>query len=103
MSEQLDKQFMDASDGLAGLPVSASSYELDPSRYMAHVEEFDISEEQKIELLQTLWSVMRSFVEMGFKGDVCVQIFGESLKDLEEDSAHDRIDAAIPAQNGERT
>ncbi len=55
-----------------------------------------MSEEQKIELLQTLWSVMRSFVEMGFKGDFCDLIFNEQAKALEADSGRATIEASIP-------
>ena len=49
----------------------------DPSRYGAEMDQFDISEDQKLELLTTLWSIMRSFVELGFQGDVCAMVFPE--------------------------
>jgi hypothetical protein len=42
----------------------------DPTRYRQHIDDFDISEEQKQELLATLWSIMSSFVELGFRVDV---------------------------------
>lgn len=31
----------------------------------------DMTDAQKIELLQTLWSIMRSFVELGFSVKLC--------------------------------
>ena len=43
----------------------------DPAKYRAEVDAFDITEEQKQELLLILWSIMRSFVELGFNVDVC--------------------------------
>jgi hypothetical protein len=52
--------------------------ELDAAEYLPEMAEFDLTEAQKIELLQTLWSIMRSFVELGFQADICGQIFGES-------------------------
>lgn len=51
--------------------------ELDPHMYLGDFEEFDMSEEKKIELLQTLWSIMRSFVELGFEYDVTEQTPGD--------------------------
>jgi hypothetical protein len=51
--------------------------EPDPARYRAALAEFDLTEAQETELLQTLWSIMHTFVEMGFTVDVCGQLFGE--------------------------
>ena len=48
--------------------------QLDPARYRAEIDLFDITEEQKRELLATLWSIMRSFVELGFTVDVCAAL-----------------------------
>lgn len=48
-----------------------ASLQLDPAKYRAEVDDFDITEAQKQELLLTLWSIMRSFVELGFSVDVC--------------------------------
>ena len=42
---------------------------LDMDRYREHVAEFDLTEEQKTELLRTLWSIMKSFVDLGFGVD----------------------------------
>jgi hypothetical protein len=52
--------------------------ELDATDYLPEMEDFDMTEAQKIELLETLWSIMRLFVELGFQADICGQIFGES-------------------------
>ena len=49
--------------------------ELDPSRYMAELKELDLSEAEKVELLRALWSVMYSFVRLGFDVKNCGQIF----------------------------
>jgi hypothetical protein len=97
MSEHLDKHFMEASEGLAGISISSTPYDLDPARYLGEIADFDMSEEQKVELLQTLWSIMRSFVEMGFKGDACELIFGDRAKHLAEDSPSEMIGDHIPA------
>lgn len=58
--------------------------ELDPADYLADMEGFDLTEAQKIELLETLWSIMRAFVEMGVdigETDPCGQIFGSVAPD----------------------
>lgn len=54
----------------AASPVPAS-LDLDASKYSAELEDFEMTEDQKRELLETLWSIMRSFVELGFSVDVC--------------------------------
>ena len=54
---------------------AALAPELDPSRYMADLHEMDLSEAEKIELLEVLWSVMYSFVRLGFDVKNCGQMF----------------------------
>lgn len=51
------------------------SLELDTASYLGDLDEFEIDEEQKIELLETLWNIMRSMVEIGISVDICGQIF----------------------------
>ncbi|MEN8129340.1 MAG: hypothetical protein ABFS45_03925 [Pseudomonadota bacterium] len=51
---------------------------LDPDKYREHLDEFDLSEEQQNELLETLWNIMRTFVEIGFGLD-SVQIFSSPM------------------------
>ena len=45
------------------------------TKYMSHVEDFDLTEEQKIELLQTLWTIMEAFVDIGFGVDAVQLLF----------------------------
>lgn len=74
-----------------GLPQLADHYtgavspmptalDLDPGKYLTDLSDFDITEAQKMELLQTLWSIMRAFVDLGFEVDICEQLLGESEK-----------------------
>ena len=39
---------------------------LDPDKYRDYLDDFDLDEAQQNELLEVIWNVMRSFVEMGF-------------------------------------
>lgn len=48
---------------------------LDIKKYQSHVEDFDLTEEQKIELLQTLWTIMETFVDIGFGVDAVQLLF----------------------------
>ena len=48
---------------------------LDPADYAEDMAAFDMSEDQKREFLETLWSIMRAFAEMGFSVDLCGQLF----------------------------
>lgn len=50
---------------------------LDPADYADDMAAFDMTEEQKREFLEALWSIMRSLAELGIKYDVCGQLFGE--------------------------
>lgn len=58
--------FAHAADDDAG----PASLPFDPEDYRAEVNAFDLTEAQKQELLWTLWSIMRSFVELGFTTDI---------------------------------
>jgi hypothetical protein len=67
--------FGDAAD-LADNTLAArpAALELAAAKYRADVEEFEMTDAQKAELLETLWSIMRSFVELGFSVNICEQI-----------------------------
>lgn len=55
--------------------------ELDPAKYLPMMADFDMTQAQKIEMLETLWAIMRSFVDLGFRMDICGQ-FLDNLTDL---------------------
>jgi hypothetical protein len=62
-------------DTLKEAPIQVpATLELDAAKYRADVEEFEMTDAQKAELLETLWSIMRSFVELGFSVNICEQI-----------------------------
>ena len=61
---------------------------LDVKKYQSHLEDFDMTEEQKLELLETLWSIMAAFVDLGFGRDSvqCIfQSFGSNSLNSEGD------------------
>lgn len=88
----LDREFSDA--GAAVPP----ALELDIERYRADLAGFDLTPDQQRELLETLWSIMRSFVELGFTVDVCGQVFGD-----EAASAPGAVESAIATTTAAET
>ncbi len=76
------------------LPVPPA-LDLDPDDYMADLDGFDLTDAQKIDLLQTLWAIMGRFVEMGFCADACGQILGFS--DPVSDNAGDGVGCNDPS------
>lgn len=75
-------------------PVSTrSASERELSRYMPDLQDMTIPEEQKIALLETLFDIMRRFVEMGFAPDVCGYVFGEAAALLPGDP--EQVDSSV--------
>jgi hypothetical protein len=58
-----------------GLP-TGSEIVLDVEVYLPELDDLDISETQKRALIETLWPIARSFVELGFNPDTCGQLWG---------------------------
>ena len=61
----------------AGRSMPSASLPFDPAKYSAELGTFDLTEAQQQELLLTLWSIMRSFVEFGFTVDVCAALLSD--------------------------
>jgi hypothetical protein len=61
------------------LPIAPPVF--DAARYQEYVKDFDLSEEQQRELLQTLWWIMVAFVDLGFGVDSVQQCL-PALKDF---------------------
>ncbi len=57
----------------------AEPLRLNPKRYQTYLDEMQIPEDQAQEFLETLWNMMRVFVDIGFGLD-SVQIFTEHIQ-----------------------
>ena len=57
----------------------APSLQLDPEDYREELAEFGLTDQQEIELLEVLWSIMSSFVAIGYGLD-SVQLFSTEEK-----------------------
>lgn len=60
----------------------------DLQKYYEYVEDFDLSEEERIELLKTIWMIMAAFVDLGFGVD-SIQLLPSSDQKPEGVSSHD--------------
>lgn len=90
----------DLGEDQSGVPKApAPALELKPAAYLSDLDGIDISEREKTELLETLWSIMRTFVELGFEAETCEQILACAGLIPEEES-----DGAIipPSTSGEK-
>jgi hypothetical protein len=61
---------------------------LDVDKYRKYVDHLDLTEERKVELLQTLWSIMATFVKYGFGVDSvqrCIPALAKISFELESD------------------
>ena len=59
--------------------VQAGFPEFESEVYLPYLEEFDISEEQKTEILRNLWFIMATFVQIGYGLD-SIQYFIPALE-----------------------
>lgn len=81
----------DITDIVGAAPALSPSPDMNLGDYLPDMTEFDLTEAEKIELLQTLWNTMRMIVEMGVdvgEVDPCGQVFG-SLTELSADTPDD--------------
>jgi hypothetical protein len=60
---------------------SGNAIELDVAKYEALLADSDLSEDQKTEILQTLWEIIVTFVDMGFGLHPVQQACGEKAED----------------------
>lgn len=82
-------EVMNSSSEAGNTPLpAAGSPLLDPSRYLPMLDDFEISEEEKHKFLEALWSIMTSFVDLGFGVDsvslLLADIYKNSMDDAED-------------------
>lgn len=73
------------SHAIAGLP------RFEPERFINTLDDLDITEAQKLELLSTLWWIMAAFVDMGWGVD-SVQYAIPELSKLASDFPSDAVE-----------
>ncbi|MCB8838090.1 hypothetical protein [Aurantimonas sp. VKM B-3413] len=85
-----DKDITTRPDTPPGPPASSAvpaALPLEAGDYLAELDALEISDAQKRELLEILWSIMSEFVRIGFEMDVCTAVFGDDFSLFAADSA----------------
>lgn len=61
----------------------------DPDKYAPYLADMDMTDDQKAELLRVLWSIMATFVQIGFGDDPVQHVIPALVKaaEMEEDSS----------------
>jgi hypothetical protein len=65
--------------------------QFDAAEYMEHVDDLDLTEEQKVEFLRTLWAIMSAFVELGFDVDSVIPMLTNSASEKGADALQKEI------------
>ena len=76
-----DKTLNDFHD--AALPQTHRPLEFDAAEYMRYVEDVPLTDTQKIEFLQTLWSIMAAFVNYGWGVDSVIPLLAQKAFESE--------------------
>lgn len=84
-----------AASHLADQPVTGV-LPLDVKKYEAQMEEFDFTDEQRVEILQTLWTMMATFVDLGFGTEPVQHFLGQWVSESLQ-SPDDRIKDKSPS------
>ncbi len=69
------------------IKTSSASLDVSPDDFVHHIEDFDLNEDQQKELLQTLWNIMSTFVDIGWGVDT-VQLY---LPDLFNEPSGEKL------------
>lgn len=79
----------DKADAVPSRPV----LEVDVAKYQAYLDDGDLSDEQKQELIEALWSIIVGFVDLGFGVHPVQNVCGEVEKSIDEsgDQYRDKI------------
>ncbi|TVZ39775.1 hypothetical protein P886_4183 [Alteromonadaceae bacterium 2753L.S.0a.02] len=86
--DEIKRQHSEPQEGLVPL-------ECDTDKYSHHIDNFDLSEQEKIECMKMYWNLMISFVELGFAVD-SIGILASQSQD-----GKDGVLAIPPAIEGE--
>lgn len=75
----------------ASQPDAISFLAFDPEKYFDYIDDPSLTEAQKIVFLQTLWTIMSSFVDLGFGVDSVMPILELKALETGEDTPEDAI------------
>lgn len=91
----LSEEFKGASQDLRGTDDTGAAMfapmKVDASRYIDGLDGLDMTEAQKVEFLQVLWSIMSSFVALGFGVDSVIPMLSENASKNGSDALQQTI------------
>ena len=74
------------------------------AKYLPHLDRFDLSEHQKVELLRAVWQIMQSFVDRAFGDDPVQQVCKpEGNSGLNDDQDSDAMVTSVPTTSDQQT
>ena len=76
---------------------------IDFDAYAPYLDDMQLTDQQKREFLITLYSIMRSFVELGFSVDLCAQLLelpNEHMDDSSIDVKSKKSSEKVASTNG---
>ena len=73
------------------LPQTLGSLPFNPEKYLNYIDDPHLTDEQKTEFLQTLWTIMSSFVNLGFGVDSVMPILEQKALEAGEDTLEESI------------
>jgi len=65
---------------------TATPLKLEPDDYRHHLDEFDLTQEQQNELLESLWTIMSTLVDIGWGVDTVQILLPELFTEVAPDS-----------------
>jgi len=108
MTQEISHHTISPTDSNSGAPISFAAED-----YRHHLRKLDLSEDQKDELLKTLWHIMSTFVDIGWGVDTVQmflpELFDQSGQSSLADDSQDALDSGkasdqteAPAETGGR-
>jgi hypothetical protein len=96
---QID-QFKEPSS-LTTAALEMAKFEPDHGKYLSMIEDIQATQAQKVQLVETIISIMKTFVELGYRGDICAQIFDgiDALAGI-ADTTQNSLDSAKDDNDG---
>ena len=82
MNKRIDPSDVPAAANKADAVPSRPVLEVDVAKYQAYLDDAGLSDEQKQELIEALWSIIVGFVDLGFGVHPVQEVCGEVEKSI---------------------
>ncbi len=72
-------------------PKAMGPLPFNPEKYLSYIDDPHLTDTQKTEFLQTLWTIMSAFVDLGFGVDSVMPILEQKALEAGEDALEESI------------